>query len=105
MERGTSVRPKRTGRKSPKRTISVNGGLGLLQMISKPDIEQCASEDVETRRGVDIGWCASENVESRKEKPKEDNICGGWTSGGVLARMLGPERKNLKRTIFVSGSL
>ena len=38
---------------SPKRTISVNGGLGLLQMVSEPNTEQCASEDAGPRRRVD----------------------------------------------------
>ena len=28
-----------------KRTISVTGGFGLLQMVSKLGIEQCVSED------------------------------------------------------------
>ena len=40
-------------RKNLKRTISASGGLGLLQMVSEPDIGQCASEDAEPRRGVD----------------------------------------------------
>ena len=35
----------------PKRTISNSGGLGLLQMGSKPDIGQCASEDVGHKEG------------------------------------------------------
>ena len=33
-------------RNGPKRTISVSGGLGLLEMVSEPDTEQCASEEV-----------------------------------------------------------
>ena len=36
-----------------KRTIFVSGGLGLLQMVSEPDIWQCASEEARPRRGVD----------------------------------------------------
>ena len=52
-------------RKSPKRTISASGGFGPLQMVSE----------------LDNRWCASEEAEPRK----------GWTRGGVLARMLGPE--------------
>ena len=43
-------------RESPKRTISVSGGFGLLQMVSEQDIGQCANEDVEPRRGVDTEW-------------------------------------------------
>ena len=38
-------------RKSPKRTISASGGLGLLQMVSEPDTERCASKEAEIRRG------------------------------------------------------
>ena len=33
-----------TIRNGPKRTI-VTSGLGLLQMVSEPNIEQCVSED------------------------------------------------------------
>ena len=32
-----------------KRTISASSGLELLQMVSKPDIERCASEDVDPK--------------------------------------------------------
>ena len=52
-------------RESSKRTISFNGGLGLLQMVSK----------------VDTGWYASEDAEPRR----------GWIPGGVPARMQGLE--------------
>ena len=38
---------------SPKRTISASGGLGLLQIVSEPDIGWCASEDVGPPRGLD----------------------------------------------------
>ena len=31
-------------KKSPKRTISANSGLGPLQMVSEPDTERCVSE-------------------------------------------------------------
>ena len=37
----------------PKRTISVRGGLGLLQIISEPDTGLCASEEAGLSRGVD----------------------------------------------------
>ena len=33
--------------KNPKRTISANGGLGLIQMVLGPDTRRCASEDTE----------------------------------------------------------
>ena len=36
----------------PKRTISVNSTLGMLQIVSEPDIEQCDSEDAGPK-GVD----------------------------------------------------
>ena len=37
----------------PKRRIFVSGGLGLLQMVLKPDTRRCASEDVGPRREAD----------------------------------------------------
>ena len=37
----------------PKRIISTYGGLGRFQMVSKPNTERCASEDVGPTRGVD----------------------------------------------------
>ena len=40
-------------RESPKRTIYVSGGLGLLQMVLELDIGRCASEDAGVPRGVD----------------------------------------------------
>ena len=39
----------------PKQTISVNGGLGLLQIVSKPDTGRCASENAGLSRRVDYG--------------------------------------------------
>ena len=42
-----------TIRNVPKRTISTGGGLGLLQMISEPDTEWCASEDAGPPKRVD----------------------------------------------------
>ena len=41
------------GRESPKRTISTCAGLGLLQMVSEPDVGRCASEDTGLPRRVD----------------------------------------------------
>ena len=35
------------------RTMSARGGLRLLQMVSEPGTEQCASEDTRSPRGVD----------------------------------------------------
>ena len=40
-------RPKR---ESPKKIILVSGGLGLLQMVLKPDTGLCASEEAKPRR-------------------------------------------------------
>ena len=40
-------------RESPKRTISVSGGIEMLQMVLEPDTRRCASEDAGPRRGVD----------------------------------------------------
>ena len=37
----------------PKQTISVGGGLGLLQMISEPNTGWCANKDVGSPRRVD----------------------------------------------------
>ena len=34
-------------------TIFASGGLGLLHMVSKPDIGWCANEDAGPSRGVD----------------------------------------------------
>ena len=55
----------KTLRESPKRTISVSGGLGPLQMVSKSDTERCANEEAESRRGVDMRQCVSKDVEPR----------------------------------------
>ena len=38
-------------RNEPKPTISASDGFGLLQIVSKPDIGQCASEDAGPRGG------------------------------------------------------
>ena len=40
-------------RNGTKRTISTSGGFEPLQMVSKPNTGQCASEDVGPSRGVD----------------------------------------------------
>ena len=34
-----------------RRTISVSGGLGLLQMVSEPETERCASENAGPQGG------------------------------------------------------
>ena len=76
-------------RDSPKRTISVRGGLGLLQIVSEPDTGRCASEDAGPQRGWTLG-----DVLARTLSPE-----GGWIVrshiewGGkqVLARTLGPK--------------
>ena len=40
-----------TIRNGPKRTISVSGGFGWLQMVSEPDIGRSASEDAGSQGG------------------------------------------------------
>ena len=40
-------------RNGQERTIFASSGLEMLQMVSEPDIEQCASEDVGPPRGAD----------------------------------------------------
>ena len=40
-------------RESPRRTISSNGELGLLQMVLESDTGRCASEDAVPPKGVD----------------------------------------------------
>ena len=45
-------------RESSKRTISANGGLGLLQMISESD----TSKEAEPQRGVHMSRCANKDV-------------------------------------------
>ena len=48
-------------KKNPKRIISTSGGLEGLQMVLELDTKQCASEEVESRRGVDTRRCASKD--------------------------------------------
>ena len=59
---------RKSERESPKRTISASGGLGPLQMESKPDTERCASEKAQPRRGggVDMRRCASKDAGHRR---------------------------------------
>ena len=45
-------------RESPNRTISANGELGPLQMVSEPDTGRCANEEAVPQRGVDMRRCA-----------------------------------------------
>ena len=49
----------------------MSGGLGPLQMVSEPDIGQCASEEAEPQRGVDTRWCASKDARPRREVERE----------------------------------
>ena len=48
----------------PKRIISTNGGLGLLQMVSKPDTGRCASEDA----GPQGKWIVRSHIGWRGER-------------------------------------
>ena len=47
-------------RNGPKRTIS-SSGLGLLQMVSELDTEQCSSEDA----GLQGGWIVRSHIDWR----------------------------------------
>ena len=54
-------------RESPKRTISVSGGLELLKIVSESDSGQCASKDTGPQRGwigwgSHIGWRREQNI-------------------------------------------
>ena len=49
-----------------KRTISARGRLGLLQIVSEPNIGRCASEEAELRREVDTRWCVSKDAGPRR---------------------------------------
>ena len=62
---GDSLKNGKPERENSKRTISANGGFGLLQMVSELDTGRCASEETRPERG--------------------------WTRGNVPARMLGTE--------------
>ena len=48
---------RKSERESPKRSISASGELGLLQIVSESDTEQCASEEAEPQKGVDTRRC------------------------------------------------
>ena len=70
LYKGVKISPKQTRfqslkgkpeRKSPKRTIFASDGLGLLQMVSKPDTGPCVSEEAKPRRGVDMRQCANKD--------------------------------------------
>ena len=61
---------------SPKKTISVNGGLGLLQMVSERDTGRCAIVEVELGRG-----CANKDAGSQT----------GWGLGGSTSIREGNE--------------
>ena len=48
----------------PKRTIYASGGLGLLLMVSKPNIGRCSSEDA----GLPRGWIVRSHIGWREER-------------------------------------
>ena len=52
-----------------KQTISANRSLGLLQMVSEPDTEQCASKDARPLRGwivrSHLGWRGERRIPIR----------------------------------------
>ena len=53
-------------RSRPKRTISTNSGLGLLQTVSEADTGRCASEDAGPPRGwivrSHVGWSGEGSI-------------------------------------------
>ena len=51
-------------RNGPKRTIYASDGLGLLQIVSEPDISQCANEDADPQRG----WIVRSHMSWRGER-------------------------------------
>ena len=72
-------------RESPKRTISVSSGHGRIQMVSEPDIGQCASEEAESRRGWTEGGMLTKTLGLEGESHID------WRRKRVPARTLGPE--------------
>ena len=62
-----------TIRNGPKQTISASSGLGLLQMVSEPDIGRCVSENAgpegEWIVRSYIGWRGDETFFIRVWKP------------------------------------
>ena len=69
--------------------MSTNGGLGSLQMVSEPDTRQCASEEVEPRRGVDTRWCANKDAGPLVGWIRGSHV--DWRRERVPARTLEPE--------------
>ena len=65
----------------------------LLQMTSKSDTGQCASEEVEPRRGVDMRRCVNIDVGSQRGVDWGSHI--DWRRERVPARMLGLEGSGL----------
>ena len=53
-----------TIRNGPKWTISASDGLGLLEMVSEPSTERCASEDV----GPQEGWIVRSHIDWRGKR-------------------------------------
>ena len=51
-------------RNRPKQTISTSGGFELLQIVSEPVTERCASEDA----GPQGGWIVRSHIGWRRER-------------------------------------
>ena len=80
-----------------------------IKKVLELDTGWCANEDVEPQKEGDTGWCVSEDAGLRRgvdcEIPhrleratsvSEDvEPRRGWTLGGVVPRMLGPEGNGL----------
>ena len=77
-------------KESPKRTISVNGEPGSLQMVSEPDTRRCVSLLALPWRGVDTRRCASKDAGPQgRWNWVLSHI--DWRKERVSARTLGPE--------------
>ena len=65
---------------SLRKTISINGGLGLLQMISGSDTEQCDSEEAEPWKGVNMK-CANKDTGSGSIRKGNEWRCANKDTG------------------------
>jgi len=49
-----------------KRTISASSRLGLLQIVSEPNTERCASEEADPQKEVDMRRCVNKDAGPRR---------------------------------------
>ena len=83
-------------RESPKRTISVTGELGLLQMVSKPDTRRCVRKEAEPQRGWIRGGVPTRSLSLERGWGLGGLGCYKWyksqTSSNVPTRRLSPKK-------------